>query len=212
MKMYFNPLPSILFCGRFPGIALLDDPGASDRGRNGALYLFAGLSFYRIACDEDHIVTCRQRIHQSDTFLHEPSGSVAHHGVTHLLTGEEPRTCIGKTILFVEQDHIAVPYRFSLVIHPTEFTAACEHFLPAHTCTTKIRTPALCRQSLSSSCSSVLQNVTAASGLHSLSEAVFLFSLPCLGLKSHFHNVFPPMMLIDFRADLNSKPHIHTPN
>lgn len=194
MRMYFNSSPSVLPFRSFPGTVLfLCQTGASCSRLHGPLYFLTGPAFYRISCDENQIISRRQLCHLPVTFLHEPSGPVAPDSVAHLLACKEPRTCIGKTIFFVEQDHIAVPYRFSLVIHRTEFTAACEHFLPAHTCTTKIRTPALRGQSLSASCSSVLQNVAAASGLHSLTEAMFLFSLPCLGLECHFHNIFPPM-------------------
>ena len=191
MRMYFNSSPSVLPFRSVAGTVLfLCQTGASCSRLHGPLYFLTRPAFDRISCDEDQIISCRQRRHLPVTFLHEPSGPVAPDSVAHFLTRQKPCACIGKTILFVEQDHIAVPYRFSLVIHRTELTAACEHFLPAHTCTAKLRTDRLRGQSLSASCSSVLQNVTAASGLHSLTEAMFLFSLPCLGLESHFHNIF----------------------
>ena len=192
MRMYFKSSPSVFSFRPFGGF-VLSDSRAPDSGFHGPFYFLHLSVLNRVSRDEDHIIPCRQRVHLPIALFHEPSGPVAPDCVPHFFTRQKSRPCIRKAVLFIEEDHIPVSYRLSFVIHRTEFTAACEYFLPAHTCTAKLRTDRLRGQSLSASCSSVLQNVTAASGLHSLAEAVFFFSLPCLGLESHFHNIFPPM-------------------
>lgn len=212
MRMYFISSPSVLSFRLLPGTVLfMLQTGPSDCRLHGPLHFLAGLSLDRVSRDEDQIVSCRQRTHQPVAFLHKPSGPVALDSISHFLACKKSSAGIVKTVLLVEKDHIPVPYRSSFVIHRAEFTAACEHFLPAHTCTTKIRTSAYADSLFLPLALLFFRMLRPLLVFILLRKPCSFFLCRVLGWKVIFI-IYSSYDFNDCRADLNSKPHIHTPN
>ena len=139
-----------------------------------------------IAGDEDHIITGSELASEETYSLaHHAPRPIALHTVSDLLARYKSSPRIRAAVLAIDDHHKTTDLRPSLLIDPIKIGLITKRRITGHQSSPSL----LGGQALSASGSSSLEDLTAGSRSHSLSESVLLKSLSLLWLISSLHNV-----------------------
>lgn len=169
------------------------------------LHLCAGFSVNGVSGDDDQIVSEGNFFFQHPpAFPHQPFGPVPLYAVSHLPAGQKRCPIIRKPVAAVKENNDPFSKGTTFPVNPIKVFLFSQYFPLQHFSfnTKRPHQRSLCWQNFSSSFASSLQHISSVLRLHSLSEAMLLFSLPLFRLVGHFH-INTSSFIDQFGANLN---------